>query len=569
MNDLRPLHALLQHIGRRRRRLRGLIGVSGIIVAVSAAWLGLFALDWGLQLGRMERAVAVLLAAVALGWAVRKLVLPWWMSRETELHLALLLQKRAGIDTDLVAALQFEAAEAGRWGSPELQAAVMRRVATATPTLPLREDIPPRIVGRRVIVAALALASVTSVALVFPKHTCVFLDRLLLRSAAYPTATRIDEIRIAGQPVRLDRSPAEVRCPLGAAVDFRVTVSGRVPQEGLVQLSAVEARQSSRLPLLPESGTAGTFTASLPLLTDDSECRIRIGDASTGPIVLSPVHPLQARLVFEIREPDYGDGTDRIRRRQEGILQLTVPEGSWVRPWLVSDRRLSRAELHFGDDVTALRRVAEPPPASDATENPAPNDGRTGRPHGAAPAYWWTPEPIPTALGDVTEPVRLEFVMEEEADSHGAWRCHGAGPSRVRDGGGSRFLADHDSSGPSSASGPTAANRRGITNLAGVAPGQADHFLPRRRRSGTRTNRCASGACAAGWNRGDLTYMDIMGGGSAGTTGVGRAISFGSFCDGGGQRRPTPGISHGGGAGTRRPARPEHRIDADHAGRNG
>ncbi len=417
MNDLRPLHALLQHIGRRRRRLRGLIGVSGIIVAVSAAWLGLFALDWGLQLGRMERAVAVLLAAVALGWAVRKLVLPWWMSRETELHLALLLQKRAGIDTDLVAALQFEAAEAGRWGSPELQAAVMRRVATATPTLPLREDIPPRIVGRRVIVAALALASVTSVALVFPKHTCVFLDRLLLRSAAYPTATRIDEIRIAGQPVRLDRSPAEVLGPLGAAVDFRVTVSGRVPQEGLVQLSAVEARQSSRLPLLPESGTAGTFTASLPLLTDDSECRIRIGDASTGPIVLSPVHPLQARLVFEIREPDYGDGTDRIRRRQEGILQLTVPEGSWVRPWLVSDRRLSRAELHFGDDVTALRRVAEPPPASDATENPAPNDGRTGRPHGAAPAYWWTPEPIPTALGDVTEPVRLEFVMEEEAGS--------------------------------------------------------------------------------------------------------------------------------------------------------
>lgn len=417
MNDLRPLHALLQRIGRRRRRLRGLIGGSGIIAAVSAAWLGLFALDWGLQLGGMERAVAMLLAAVALGWAVRKFVLPGWMSRESELHLALLLQKRAGIDTDLVAALQFEAAEAGRWGSPELQAAVMRRVATATPSLPLREDIPGRIVGRRVIVAAVALASAAAVALVFPRHTRVFLDRLLLRSASYPTATRIDEIRIAGQPVRLDRSPLEVRCPLGAAVDFRVTVSGRVPQEGLVQLSAVAARQSSRLPLLPESGTAGRFAGSLPLLTGDCECRIRIGDASAGPIVLSPVHPPQVRLVFEIREPDYGDGTDRIRRRQEDILQMTVPEGSWVQPWLVSDRPLSRVVLHFGDEVTDLRLVAEPTPANEGTETPAANDVRDGRRPGMTPEYWWTPEAIPKALADVTEPVRLEFVVEEEAGS--------------------------------------------------------------------------------------------------------------------------------------------------------
>lgn len=418
MNDLRPLHALLQRIGRRRRRLRRLIGGSGVVAAVSAAWLGLFALDWGLQLGVMERAAAIILAAIALGWAVRRFVLPWLLFRETELQLALLLQRQAGIDTDLVAALQFEAAEARRWGSSELQAAVIRRVASATPSLPLREDIPRRIVRRRVLVAAMALASATAVALVFPEHARVFLDRLLLRAASYPTATRIDEIRIAGQPVRFDGSPAKVRCPLGSAVDFRVTVSGHIPQEGLVQLSTVETRQSSRLPLIPESRTAGRFAGSLPPLTGDCECRIRIGDASAGPIVLSLVHPPQVRLDFEIREPDYGDGTDRSEHRKQGVLQMTVAEGAWVKPWLVSDQPLSGAVLHLGDEVMTLRQVAEPPPAIDGKETPAPNDTRGGKQRRAAtPEYWWTLEPIPTALADVTEPVRLEFVMEEAAGS--------------------------------------------------------------------------------------------------------------------------------------------------------
>ncbi|NMC19000.1 MAG: hypothetical protein GYA33_01160 [Thermogutta sp.] len=415
MNELGPLHVLLRRIGRRRRMLRWLIGLSGMVAAVCVTWLGLFALDWGLQLGGVERAVAIISAAVALGWAGRRFVLPWLLAQETELQLALLLQRREGIDTDLAAALQFEAAESRRWGSPELQATVVRRVASIAPSLPLRDDIPRRLVRRRACVAGLALACAAAVALVFPQHARVFLDRLLLRSASYPTATRIDAVRIAGRPVRLDRSPAEVRCPLGTAVDFRVTVSGRIPQEGWVQLLTVESRQSSRLPLQPEGTTPGEFVASLPPVIGDCDCRIRIGDASAGPIALRLIPPPQVELGFEIREPDYGDGADRPPRWQQGILQLAVPEGAWVKPWLMADRPLRRALLRLGDDVLAFQQAAAPPASVTADRTGSlGNDVRAGQENRAGtPPYFWTLEPLGTVLADVTESVRLEFVVED------------------------------------------------------------------------------------------------------------------------------------------------------------
>ncbi|GAB4129857.1 MAG: hypothetical protein Kow0040_06560 [Thermogutta sp.] len=419
MNDLGPLHALLQRIGRRRRMLRWSIGLSGIVAVVCAAWLGLFAIDWGLQLGGLERAAAIIATVVALGWSVRRFVLPWLSARETELQLALLLQRLEGIDTDLVAALQFEARDSEPWGSSELQAAVIRRVASITPSLPLREDTPRRIVGRRLLVAASVAACTAAVALVFPEHARVFNNRLLLRADSYPTATRIDEIRIAGQTVERGRSPAEIRCPLNTPVDFRVKVSGRIPQDGWVQLATVESRESSRLPLLQQNATPGAFASNLPILTGDCECRIRIGDASAGPILLRLVQPPELRLGFQIREPDYGDGTDRTLRWQEGVLQLAVPEGSWVRPWLISDRPLNRAVLYLGDTALTLSRIAEAPSAAaDVNKTATPQAVGSGRERsGKTPEYFWTLERNTTSLADVTEPVRLEFVVEDREGS--------------------------------------------------------------------------------------------------------------------------------------------------------
>lgn len=420
MNDLGPLHALLRRIGRRRRMLRWSIGLSGIVAGGCVAWLALFALDWGLQLSAVERAVALIATGVALGWAARRFVLPWLLDHETELRLAILLQNRERIDTDLVAALQFEAAEWGRCGSSELQAALIDRVAGLAPFLPLKDDIPRRIVRRRALCAAVTLACAAAIAWAFPEHIRVFRHRLLLQTASYPTATRIDEIQVAGQSVSPGPSQAEVRCPRGMAVDVRVIVSGRIPSEGLVHLSAVESRQSNRLPLLREGTAPATFLGSLPPLAGDCECRIRIGDASVGPIVLRLVHPPEVRLGFEIREPNYGGVEDRLHRWQEGVLQIAVPEGSWVRPWLIADRPLKRAVLRLGDDVLTLRPAAAPPSATDAGKAAGPGNIRNGREHGqeiperhGTQGQYWTAEPAATLPIEVTEPMRLEFTVED------------------------------------------------------------------------------------------------------------------------------------------------------------
>lgn len=424
MNDLGPLHALLQRIGRRRRMLRWSVGLSGIVTGGCTAWLAVFALDWGLQLGVLERVVALIATGVALGWAARRFVLPWLLDHETELQLAILLQNRERIDTDLVAALQFEAAGPGRWGSLELQQAVIDRVAGLAPSLPLKDDIPRRIVRRRALYAAAALACAAAIAWAFPHHARVFLQRLMFQTASYPTATRIEEIRVAGQSVAPGPSQAEVRCPRGMAVDVRVIVSGRIPSEGLAHVSAVESRQSNRLPLLREGNVPAAFSGSLPPLTGDCECRIRIGDAAVGPIVLRLVHPPEVRLGFEIREPNYGGVEDRHHRWQEGILQIAVPEGAWVRPWLIADRPLKRAVLRLGDDVLTLRPAAAPPSATDAGKAAGPGNIRNGREHGRAipERHWtqgqyWTVEPAALLPAEVTEPIRLEFTAEDRDGS--------------------------------------------------------------------------------------------------------------------------------------------------------
>lgn len=81
---------------------------------------------------RFGFAQRVFLLAVFLGLALvalRRFVWPALAARESIIDLALQVERRRGIDSDLVAALQFETQAARTWGSPDLQTAVVERVA--------------------------------------------------------------------------------------------------------------------------------------------------------------------------------------------------------------------------------------------------------------------------------------------------------------------------------------------------------------------------------------------------------------------------------------------------------
>ena len=82
------------------------------------ALAGVFALDWCFQrnVDLLQRLLLLGFAAAAVIWAFVRFALPWLGKREDETDMALLVQRQAGIDSDLVAALQFESADAAQLG---------------------------------------------------------------------------------------------------------------------------------------------------------------------------------------------------------------------------------------------------------------------------------------------------------------------------------------------------------------------------------------------------------------------------------------------------------------------
>ena len=87
---------------------------------VAALWLlvAFFALDVLFQMTVAQRAIVWLVVAAGTIWAFRRYTRPFLGVRETELDMALLVERQQQIDSDVVAALQFETPEARRWGSP-------------------------------------------------------------------------------------------------------------------------------------------------------------------------------------------------------------------------------------------------------------------------------------------------------------------------------------------------------------------------------------------------------------------------------------------------------------------
>ena len=65
-----------------------------------------------------------------MGWAFWRFTRPLMGQSESEIDMALLVERQQEIDSDLVAAIQFEAPEAARWGSPQLESAVIDYVAS-------------------------------------------------------------------------------------------------------------------------------------------------------------------------------------------------------------------------------------------------------------------------------------------------------------------------------------------------------------------------------------------------------------------------------------------------------
>jgi len=381
MTRLTELRRRLARLRRRRRFIRWETGYSALLLAVLWALAAAFLIDWFFEMNRPQRAVSLVLCAGVTIWAFRRYTLPWLGRNETEVDVALLVERLEHIDTDLVAAVQFESPEAVQWGSVQLEQVVIDDVAARAKKIDVMRGLSREELSRRSILLLLTLVLWIAGAIYFRNHTRAFFNRFLLGSMHYPTRTVIESITVADQevdPARPWRTPVRVR--YGAPVPFEVRCSGELPDKGKAVLTALESGLKTTLALEPVDGQPGVYagtigedkgdSASRSRLTESADYQLFLGDAWTDParLILAPLPVVEVEL--EVEAPPYAkaspDATPVTMPR--GLQQISVIEGSRVVLRVYSDKPLKEATVSIEKQAHKLRRAD--PDGPDAAKSP-------------------------------------------------------------------------------------------------------------------------------------------------------------------------------------------------------
>ncbi len=247
MTRLNTLHRHLAALRRSRVLGRWATAYSALITAALWLLLAVFALDVAFQMDVAQRVLVMALAAAGLAWSFRRYAVPELGVREDEIELALLVEKKHAINSDLVAAIQFEQPQAVTWGSRQLEERVIESVSDLARRLDVFEGLAQPKPRRRTAALVTTIAVVAAVAVSFPAHTRAFLQRLCLAAVHYPSDTVIERIAINHQTV-LDRprhgaEPVGAKCAEGYPLDFWVSCSGVLPSSGQAQLMSAHDRK--------------------------------------------------------------------------------------------------------------------------------------------------------------------------------------------------------------------------------------------------------------------------------------------------------------------------------------
>ncbi|MDA1049014.1 MAG: hypothetical protein O3C40_00840 [Planctomycetota bacterium] len=314
--------------------------VSRTLVGAVIAVVALLLIDFSFRLETAPRAMVILVAVAIVVWRALRRIVPPLLCHETVVDMALLLERTHGVDSDLVAALQFDAAANERVGSPELQQAVIAQAAKVSETLDFRAAVPQGDARRSAWYAAIAVLTVAVGWFAFPDHAGAFWNRLWLGDAKYPTRTRIDEVMING---RINAA----RVVEGETVVFRVKCSGIVPDEGVARLRGIETGDSTSVMLTRVGGSSdgAVYAADGPNLNEPVDYSLRIGDAATQPRRIAIIHRPLVELTIAAVAPTYMQREDV--RQHERYVQ--VNEGSAVALLLrcTNGKRLTAARFEL------------------------------------------------------------------------------------------------------------------------------------------------------------------------------------------------------------------------------
>ncbi|MGE5192411.1 MAG: hypothetical protein ACM3U2_07895 [Deltaproteobacteria bacterium] len=376
-SKIAPLHVHLAALRRQRWGLRVMRGAMALAVLLLLALALDFLVDWLFVFSRPQRGLLLaVLGCVAL-WGFRRFIWPAVVARETDIDLALLVERQQGIDSDLVAALQFESPQARAWGSVELEEAVVDYVAEFGNSLKVKRGLAGTDIRRTALALGATVGAVCLTAALFPNHAAVFLNRLLLGSAHYPTDTRITRITVNGDGVDLANPGARpTRVPFGAVVRFEVESSGVLPDAGEIRVIARTGGAATTLILAPSeqssdtmkasagqesttgesggakpaaSGERGVYTADLARLVEEISYQVFLGDAWTEPASIQVISPPVVSLELNHTPPAYA-ARAAAPRASASSRQLSVIEGSQVALTIrCGNKPLAKVELVTGE----------------------------------------------------------------------------------------------------------------------------------------------------------------------------------------------------------------------------
>lgn len=362
MTKLTELHALLADLRRRRQLVRWGAGAAALTLALSWTLTAAFVADWSFDMSRFQRFLLLLLSGGVFFWGCARWVFPWFRFHESEIDVALLVERQQKIDSDLVAAIQFESAQAPRWGSVQLQRAVIEAVADFSRGLNVLEGFSRKDLVHRASILGATLFLLGICVSQAPGHATAFLNRFFLGSAHYPTRTHIEALAVNGTTIEWSSGRnTTIRAPYGRPVRFEVHVSGDVPAEGNLALTAVSSGTSSSIALLPvdENVRPRVYRGEVHELVDSLDYRVHVGDAWTAlahvSVVALPV--IEARPT--VTPPAYAQAAATAVPPQSA-RQFTVLEGSRVDFEVAcSNKQLTEVALTAAGRKYPLRPAAQ------------------------------------------------------------------------------------------------------------------------------------------------------------------------------------------------------------------
>lgn len=317
-------------------RLTVRLGTMGSAVLSILLWTlaAAFALDFWIRMDRLERSIVLIAVLGVVVWTIVRYLLPALKVHESDTALAMMVDTKHGMHSDLVAAIQFDDENRFQYGSTELREEVVEHTGKAAGGLNFMEGFPRKELSRRLIVFLITAAICLVPGTIYSGHTGAFLNRLLLGSARYPTRTLIKEIISPGD-----------RVAYAHPVVFRVRAGGELPGSGEVRVELVESGLETTVKLLPDEKDSTLYVGTLNRVLDDLSYVVYLGDARSDPQRLTLIPLPRVELDMDIITPEYA--REKVPAKPKSRRQVVVLEGSKVIPIVTADKELLSGTLTF------------------------------------------------------------------------------------------------------------------------------------------------------------------------------------------------------------------------------